>query len=317
MSVLTNLYPPIVDTYAPAFLINSGMSEKDTCRVYFKLSPYNNITDIVNAHVTVRDQNTNMSMLDRTQYPCEVMLTDVYTDETVTGDYKYYIKILKSDMQGNNFEIDQYYKVQIRFTGTDAEPVSLTVPQSIDNWLNTNMNYFSEWSTVCLIRGISAPTLTVQGFIPGQTSTLNWSIANTQLNGKITFADENEKETLRSYRIKLIGVNDEILTDSGNLYARDSVDVNSFTYTIKYALTTNYRYRLDIEYITQNYYKETETYYFQCVPQSSLQLDIVMHGEMDPENGRVGIHIQKGNINQSYTGKMIIRRTSSKSNFTI
>ena len=43
MAVNNNLYPPIVATYMPAFLINSGNAVKDTCRVYFSISAYNSL----------------------------------------------------------------------------------------------------------------------------------------------------------------------------------------------------------------------------------------------------------------------------------
>ena len=39
--------------------------------------------------------------------------------------------------------------------------------------LNTNLNNFSEWSSICLIRGISQPQLTVQGFSENETKVIN------------------------------------------------------------------------------------------------------------------------------------------------
>ena len=59
MAININLYPPIVNTYMPAFLVD------DVCRVYFSLSQYNIIEDIENVQVTLRNQNTNDSMLNR------------------------------------------------------------------------------------------------------------------------------------------------------------------------------------------------------------------------------------------------------------
>ena len=35
MAILNNLYPGTVETYAPAFLLDSGNASKDTCRVRF------------------------------------------------------------------------------------------------------------------------------------------------------------------------------------------------------------------------------------------------------------------------------------------
>ena len=77
----TNLYPPMVDTYMPAFLIEEGKSEtKNICRVYFSLSLYNSDSDIANVQVTVTDQDTNISVLDTAKYPTGIMLTSLQTD---------------------------------------------------------------------------------------------------------------------------------------------------------------------------------------------------------------------------------------------
>ena len=35
MAITNALYPAVIDTYMPAFLIDSGDLEKDTCKVYF------------------------------------------------------------------------------------------------------------------------------------------------------------------------------------------------------------------------------------------------------------------------------------------
>ena len=59
MAIVNNLYPPICDTYMPAFLIDNA----DGCRVYFSLSAFNSLSDIKNVQVTVRNQATNASML--------------------------------------------------------------------------------------------------------------------------------------------------------------------------------------------------------------------------------------------------------------
>ena len=61
---LSTLYPPIVGTYGKTFLLDSGNAEKDTCKVYFSLSSYNTISEIMNAQVTIVFQDTNRTALD-------------------------------------------------------------------------------------------------------------------------------------------------------------------------------------------------------------------------------------------------------------
>ena len=143
MAVLNNLYPPLINTYAPAFLLDSG-TEKDICKIYFSISAYNSFNEIRNAQITLSYQNTNLSALDESKYPCEIMITKIYEDVTASSENKYYIKINKSDIQDGKFEINQYYKLQIRFTGENASEISIATPQAIDSWLITNQAYFSE-----------------------------------------------------------------------------------------------------------------------------------------------------------------------------
>lgn len=143
MAVNINLYPPVADVYMPAFLIGSSDIQKNTCRVYFSISLYNSFNDIKNAQVTVANQNTNLSVLNKSKYPCEIMLTEIKTDLTRVSEDRYYIEIKPDDIE-EGFQINQYYKVQIRFTAAEAASVDLTPPQAIDSWLAANLSNFSE-----------------------------------------------------------------------------------------------------------------------------------------------------------------------------
>ena len=316
MATLNALYPPVVDTYMPAFLIDSGNTDKDTCKVYFSISSYNSISDIAFAQVTVRNQSTNLSVLNPSKYPSEVMLTRIYEDATVTTDAKYYVKILKTDVEDNNFIIDEYYKVQIRFTDTTAGEVSLDVPQKIDAWLMSNLDHFSEWSSVCLIRGISNPTLTITNWDPAETKQIDWSIANTELSGVLSFADENETEFLKSYRIKLYKTSDHsLLSDSGNLFPNNYNNKNTISYSFKYNFAVGLEYYFTIEYTTHNLYIETISYPFQVIPSTNNSYNLLLTGVVDKEDGGVKLQVRRSSSDTLFSGDIVIRRCSSKENF--
>ena len=85
---------------------------------------YDRTLEIVNE---INTYHTNKS-----KYPCEIMLTDIKTDITKTSDDKYYIEIKSSDIE-DGFQINRYYKVQIRFTAAGAASIDLTPPQAIDS----------------------------------------------------------------------------------------------------------------------------------------------------------------------------------------
>jgi len=315
MAVNINLYPPIVDTYMPAFLVGSSDIQKNTCRVYFSISLYNSLNDIKNAQVTVANQNTNLSVLNKSKYPCEIMLTDIKTDLTRVSDDKYYIEIKTSDIE-EGFQINQYYKVQIRFTAAPAADVSLDTPQAIDSWLASNLSNFSEWSTACLIRGISVPSLNILGFDSNADVTL-WSLNNVDIVGKLIFLDPAETDTLKSYQIKVYNADNQLLSDSGLLYSNTYSNINEFNYTFEYQFNEGENYYFTFEYETANMYIESNTYEFMVLQEGAEKLDATMTAILDNVNGCIGINIVNNVGQENFVGNITIRRTSSESNFTI
>jgi hypothetical protein len=135
VATTNNLYPPIIDTIMPAFLINSANIQKNKCRIYFSLSMFNSLSEIENVQISVRDQNTNLCALNLDKYPSEIKLDTIKIDSKKTTNDKYYIELLPNDIVNNNFIIDRYYKVQLRFTSAQIpaeEKPSLEIPQAID-----------------------------------------------------------------------------------------------------------------------------------------------------------------------------------------
>lgn len=312
MAININLYPPIVDTYVPAFLADSG-TDKDICRIYFTLSQFNTMADIANVQVTVRSQYTNLSVLDKSKYPSEIMITNIQEDTTKTSDDRYYIELYKTDIQGGKFEINQYYKVQMRFTHKDAPAAPSN--QALDAWLAANIDLFSEWSTVCLIRGISTPQLAVSGFtIEG--GNISWANYNPTIYGAIRFVNEEETEKLKSYQVKLYH-NGSLLTDSGIQYTNTNNDPNSFTYTFKYNFIAGETYKFTIECVTLNLYSALATYEFSVAAEENEILDMSFGATTDEENGRIILNIKKSDITEGFTGELVLRRASSNTNFTI
>lgn len=304
------LYPPQIPTYQNAFVLTSK------CRIYFSLSIYNNYKDIQNnAQVTVSNQNTNQSVLSLTKYPNEIKLCDVKIDNTKSSD-KYYIEIEPGDLQ-NGFQINQYYKVQIRFTSADAP----TPPDSaaIDKWLVDNVDYFSEWSTVCLIRAISQPILTLQNLSSSsgeEGSNIAISTNTLDIVGSLTFQDSQESDSLSSYQIKLYDEDNNLLTDSGIIYTSAYNNPNEINYTLKYILENGSAYTVTIDIATNNYYYQTFTYNIIVIQTHENPLNALVVAENEKESGRIKLTIAS-TTTDTFQGSVIIRRTSNRSNFTI
>ena len=314
----TNLYPPVVDTYMPAFLIEERKSEtKNICRVYFSLSLYNSDLDIANVQVVVNDQNTNISVLDTTKYPTGIMLTKLQVDSTRVSSDRYFIDITPSDIEGGAFKINKYYKVQLRFTSTKAEKIGLTVPQAIDFWLNKkeNLTEFSEWSTVCLVRGISVPHLNIVGLDKNADETILTSTL-VDIIGKVTFKDSTETDYLKNYQIKIYDFSKTLIIDSGLIYSDSYRAINEINYAVKQALKDGEIYTLSVTITTYNLYTETNEFEFTILENGIEKIEGTITAIPEEENGRIGIRII-GNSMETFLGNITIRRASSKDDFNI
>lgn len=309
--ITNNLYPPIIDTYMPAFV------RTQSCKIYFSLSSYNDIDDISNAQVIVSNQNSSLSALDSTQYPSQIMITTIYTDNTINTDYKYYIVLNPSDMVDGEFELNQYYKVQIRFTGTGATEVSGST--GIASWLVNNEVYFSEWSTVCLIRGIQQPFIYLKTLDDTEnTTSTTFTLTSTlvELVGQMYYEENSdiEEEYMNFYNIQIYNASTELLVfDSGDIYTNESCP-NEINYELTYALEDGTNYQLILTYTTINEYVGTATYEFSVLQNSLDALNATITATADNDNGRIIIEIVG---TESFLGNLVIRRSSSESNFTI
>ena len=306
MSATINLYPPVVDTYQAAQIKGSAL------RVYFSISDYNTFSEIENAQVTISDQESNLSVLDKTKYPTQIMLKTIGVDSTRDVD-KYYIDIATTD---GNFDIDKFYKVQIRFTSTEAASVSLDTPQAIDAWLSANLDYFSEWSRVTLIKWIAQNSLSINGTTIGVSTTISLSISDETLLGKLTF-NETSKEYLNSYRIKLFDDGDNLLIDSGIIYTdKNSNDVNEFWYQLKYGLTIGDSYTLTINYQTNSLYNNTVSCTVVATGSTGTDQGFVISANENKDDGEILVRIAR-TAQTAFTGKVTIKRACDKDAFTI
>jgi hypothetical protein len=157
------LYPPQVEAYMPAFLLDGTNT---SCRIYFSKTQFNKASDIIDGHmqVSVSYIQSGKSALDTALWPNQIKLAAINEDPEITTDYKYYITLTDDDIQ-SGFQQSQFYKVQLRFSAVNPpDPGGITTdPGAV--WFNTNLESFSEWSTITLIKGIPNPVVKLQGFL--------------------------------------------------------------------------------------------------------------------------------------------------------
>lgn len=234
-----NLYPPIFNQpYMPAFIYTGS------CRVYFQISPLNTVNDLFfsgqGIQVSVRKQTTNEDAL-ADKYISDIMIKTLQTDLTREGDDKYYIEINSSDLKGG-FVLNQYYKVQLRFTGRSAEDYDATndsgnaihIPSDTTSefgaWLGRNLQYFSEWSSVVLIRGIGSPSFAV-GVNGNTNNSVSLSTDYTTISARASFI-ANDSERLERCRV--------CLYDNQNTRYQIQLTGNRYTLTYTYESLPSY-----------------------------------------------------------------------------
>lgn len=307
MAIGNNLYPPIISTYMSAFVRTSP------CKVYFSLSSFNTPEDIMNVQISITNIKTNKSALNKTLYPSEIKLAALQIDTSINSDERYYVIINPGDVsQDAAFALNQYYKVQLRFTAVGAQ----TPPTAkISTWLLNNTAYFSEWSTACLIRGIEQPKINLN-LLSGDSDQIILTTALDSIVGNLYYDNSAESETLKWYRVQIIETYniDATKEDSEILYT-DSFSPNEINYKLKCDLEESLSYTLIFSYGTKNGYESSVKYRFIISSYSLERLDAKITATMDEENGYASVEIKNPDI-QKFYGVLVIKRSDNKSNFT-
>ena len=316
MSISNNLYPPIINTYMPAFIQNQP------CRVYFSLSDFNKYEDVKNnVQVMINDKNTNQSVLNSTLYPAGIKITSLNEDKNISGNMRYYIDILPSELREAEFKTNRFYKVQIRFT---SSAVAIYNPETnkIAKWLVDNQSMFSEWSSVCLVRGIKQPIVTIRGFEENvQNKEIIFTSETIQLVGNVQFENPSGEMTefLDSVQVKLF--KKELGEDSGKNHSveifQDATAFKSeFKYVFKEAIEDGVSYVIKFTYVTNGGYQESKNYTFKVIQYGIDKINANIFATADNAEGRIKVEVKAlETIKEDFIGKITIRRTSSESNF--
>ena len=110
------LYPLIVDSYMPAFEAGNN----SYCKLYFRLSKFNDKTDFFSVQKVVTKQNTGMNVVNKidsnNRYCATEIILNINFEEVPGEDNLYYIKIENEDLSSklDNFVgwiQDRTYKI--------------------------------------------------------------------------------------------------------------------------------------------------------------------------------------------------------------
>lgn len=281
-----NLYPPVVNSWMPAFV------QTDPVRIFFSLSKYNSFEEIKYAQIVCTAQLTNLTIFSKSSYPIGIKMIEAGSigyKEDRPGEDKYYIEISPDELQEpamahgiKGFQINQYFKVQIRFANNEASDWD-GATTSLNAWNTLNLDKLSEWSKVCIIKAISQPSVVLNGWETSSTTDVDTSFIG--ITGKLAFeAGTAEKEVLESYTVTITN-NDKsvVLFESEKIFS-DGENPNEIYYSIPYQLDNNTYYKLLIKYITNNGYEATDTKSFHSQFHTDTELLAKLYTIPDEEN---------------------------------
>ena len=316
MAVFTanNLYPGTIDTAMPGFLISSG-----SVKVYFDISPYNDINDIKEGYIQVslRYQSNNYNALTD---PSGIVLKTSTTDSNGR-----YFTITNNDLEKGAFLPFIYYKLQFRLT--DVEASDMTSSQTIDSWLSaessrvgkTNLDESSEWSTICLIRGLTDMELNVEQL--AKTQSLQAVTNLNKITGYVEFLEAEDgtlnTEYLRSAQIKLYDSNNNLIKSSEEILCNNYQAPNRFTYSLDYNFLkgSSHPYKMEIICVSDTLYTKTFTYNFYIAEESAqITFTPELEASSDEETGFIKLKISYTNSDANAT-TLKIYRTYARDNY--
>lgn len=318
------LFPPIVASSMPAFAINPN-SNNNSVTIYYTLSNYNQSEYIKNVQVSVRLQSSNNNIINNNS---EILIKPFTQTEQDKIFNRYSLTINENELS-ENFVEDTLYKIQLRFSSIQAENITA-------RFFSDNIQHFSEWSTVCLIKPIIPPIFYIDDFHYDKEDDYGQE-DNAEDTFFSPFADfigvyktvidtdtqTESSEVLKSWRLRLYDQNNNLLKDSGqNLISAYNYNINNSTISFKcslpYAFQNKRQYFIVFDIKTKNDYIDSKTYYF-----TTSLLDSSDDGtfQINRETEYYAINEEEGYIKLKFEFQskqeynIVIRRSDAAGNF--
>ena len=337
------IYPPLVNSYEPAFVAGSNSS----LRVYFSLSSLSNIPTGTNltVHAQIYRQD-GVKVLkttnDNNRYRATGIILNLIPSKSETEDNLYYITINNSDLKSSvtlsgttytGWIPGWIYKIQLRLSSVVYDPSAYPKQET---WLQEFSDYFSEWSTICYSKAISPMRIKIplfdydDGDITQQyTPETIYSINDMNFFGTIESQVFEANEDFEYVKISLYK-EEILLEESGEIYKTEQSNTY-FSYKFKQNFQDDIEYTLYINYKTENGYEPKEPIRFNFVMESfatdiinaqlitvdkdndGLLTDLTFLEEEEDE-GRIALKIYSTDTNP-WSGNICIRRASQDDNF--
>ena len=185
----------------------------------------------------------------------------------------YYIILNKEELK-YGFSPKKFYQIQIRFLDKNIKDNIATggFPSEDTEWMRNNIDFFSEWSSVCLLKSIYQPFVRlddeIENILYNESGAyfFTGAIFNSHfltIRGNIDFTQDESGSIEQLYQINFVLVDDEFneIENSGwlnkdEVVDKDSDKLNSFIYMFKRRYSQNKLYHLYINYKTNNGFQD-------------------------------------------------------------
>lgn len=246
-----SLYPPVVDSYIPAFLIS-----KEKFTIQFRLSDLNSDSHFENVQAVIYNAKSgqNVVKLQDNSSIGHYRRTGIILNlpyRVVEDEYNLYeVDILQDDILSDAFNKPGLtYKIQLRLSKETYNP-NYTSSQA--DWISSNAGSFSEWSTALYTTSIASIDCRLNLDSGNGISGLWNSYPSDFLFISGTFTSNPSSEVVEEYYFILYDENEEEVERSEVLTLKNT---NSFEYSFFSELENHKHYYLTFHYTTRNYYE--------------------------------------------------------------
>lgn len=312
MAFSYDLLPPIIpDILIPITTTTQQIKIPITMEATYQqsLEQYN----IKSVQYSIIDQNNNAN----THRVGWINGSEVLRDPTQENTFILKIPVLnneniKDDKTGVSLEINKFYKIQLRFSN-----IFVNTKQSV---LTTGECY-SEWSSVCLIKKIVAPTLQLSmGIVTKlEENKIQYVYQTDTISGFVRSSD-----SLKNYQIIIKQQQqDSYKTIYKTIHKTDlltPISQNSFKYVFNNGLQAggNY-YCIQVVCYMINGYRFSNNYtikVIQAIEDSEEEFYLKVAENSEIGTNDVSILVPKTNQNLSYKNNFIIYRASSETQYS-
>lgn len=297
MAFSYDLLPPVVPEILPAFVA-------ENVPIFFSIGNSNQIKTI---QYSLANQDPNIA----TTFGVTTSFYPSNQQQQQYGDHYFFINT-------NSFNLETYYKLQLRVSRNTYNSIS-----------QINIQNFSEWSSVCLLKKIKKPQVIINEMGEENSTVIKTIGVNfTTIEGHVVFPPEST-EKLKNYQIRLYELNNEAtdstyekISDSSSQlilqtdYLSPEKQSNySFKYLLPISLPQSSIYKLIFKYITSSGFVGQSYFFFNSLSLNKLPNNFKIQIEPDTELGEMKIIISSKNT--PVMENIVIRRSSSETNFSI